>query len=73
MSVVDLVVVFGEDTPIPLLEKLRPDVLIKGGDYSAETVVGADLVTGYGGQVRLTGFLDGHSSTAVIARAGGGE
>jgi D-beta-D-heptose 7-phosphate kinase/D-beta-D-heptose 1-phosphate adenosyltransferase len=71
MGVVDLVIVFADDTPIPLLERLRPDVLIKGGDYSVDQVVGGDVVQGYGGEVRLARFVDGHSSTSVIARAGG--
>jgi len=71
MGVVDLVIVFGDDTPIPLLQRLRPDVLIKGGDYSIDQVVGGDVVKGYGGDVCLARFVDGHSSTSVIARAGG--
>lgn len=68
MSAVDLVVVFNEETPIPLLEELRPDVLIKGGDYTIETVVGAALVIGYGGKVCLTGHVDGYSSSEIISR-----
>jgi D-beta-D-heptose 7-phosphate kinase/D-beta-D-heptose 1-phosphate adenosyltransferase len=66
----DLVVVFDDDTPIPLLERLRPDVLVKGGDYTVETVVGGDVVQEYGGEVRLAVFVDGHSSSAMIARSG---
>jgi D-beta-D-heptose 7-phosphate kinase/D-beta-D-heptose 1-phosphate adenosyltransferase len=65
---VDMVIVFSEDTPIPLLELLKPDVLIKGGDYTIDEVVGADVVGAYGGQVKLAGLVPGHSSTAVIAK-----
>jgi len=67
---VDLVVIFAEDTPTPLLERLRPDVLVKGGDYAIEQVVGADLVRGYGGEVRLARLLQGHSTTATVAKLG---
>ena len=65
---VDLVVVFGEDTPIRLIEEVRPDVLMKGADYSIDKVVGADVVAKYGGKVMLAELLDGHSTTRTIAR-----
>ena len=68
LAMVDRVLIFADDTPIPLLEQLRPDVLIKGGDYDVAGVVGGDIVQAYGGEVKLAGFLEGHSSTAVIAR-----
>lgn len=67
---VDLVVIFPEDTPMPLLERLRPDVLMKGGDYAIGEVVGADLVRAYGGEVRLARLLPGHSTTATVAKLG---
>ncbi len=67
---VDLVVIFPEDTPTPLLERLRPDVLVKGGDYAIDQVVGADLVRSYGGEVRLARLLPGHSTTATVAKLG---
>ena len=70
LAMVDRVLIFSDDTPIPLLEQLRPDVLIKGGDYDIAGVVGGDIVQAYGGEVKLARFLDGHSSTAVIARMG---
>ena len=72
LAMVDRVIIFADDTPIPLLRQLRPDVLIKGGDYDVAGVVGGDIVQGYGGEVKLAAFLDGHSSTAVISRMGGG-
>ncbi len=65
---VDLVVPFDEDTPINLIEAARPDVLIKGSDYTVDKVVGGAFVQGYGGEVRLADFVDGWSSTAAIAK-----
>lgn len=65
---VDLVVPFEEDTPLKLIEAARPDVLVKGSDYTVDKVVGADLVTGWGGEVRLADFVDGWSTTQAIAR-----
>ena len=67
---VDLVVVFSEDTPLRLIERLRPDVLVKGADYALSEVVGGDLVTGYGGRVLLAELEPGHSTSDTIARIG---
>jgi D-beta-D-heptose 7-phosphate kinase/D-beta-D-heptose 1-phosphate adenosyltransferase len=67
---VDLVVIFDDDTPIALIEALRPDVLVKGADYSLDQVVGGDLVQGHGGRVLLADLEPGHSTTATIARMG---
>jgi len=63
---VDLVILFDEDTPIDLIEQLRPDVLIKGADYTVETVVGADVVTSWGGRVALIELEPHQSSTNLI-------
>lgn len=63
---VDQVVVFGEDTPLRLIEALKPDVLVKGADYTREQVVGGDIVEGYGGRIVLADLLDGHSTTRTI-------
>jgi len=68
LGAVDLVVIFGEDTPINLIENLRPDVLVKGADYTIDTVVGADIVQSYGGKVVLAKLEDGHSTTNTIER-----
>jgi len=68
---VDRVVIFGEDTPLRLINALKPDVLIKGADYTVETVVGADIVQAYGGRVLLARLEDGHSTTATLARVNG--
>ena len=68
LSCVDLVVPFDDETPETLITAARPDVLIKGGDYRLEEIVGYGYVTGYGGEVRLATFIDGHSTTATIAK-----
>ena len=65
---VDAVVVFGEDTPLELIRALKPDILIKGADYSVDEVVGAEDVKSWGGEVVLAELLDGHSTTATIQR-----
>ncbi len=71
LASVDLVCMFEEDTPIELIKRLRPDVLIKGADYTRETVVGAELVESWGGSVALAELLPGHSTTATLARLRG--
>jgi len=71
LRMVDLVVPFSEDTPLELIQALRPDILVKGGDYRPETIVGAEEVRGWGGEVVVIPFLDGHSSTGLIARIRG--
>ena len=68
MSVVDIVIIFSEETPIKLIEKLRPDVLVKGSDYTVEDVVGAKQVVSYGGRVLLADIMPGHSTTGTIAK-----
>jgi len=68
LSVVDIVIIFSEETPIKLIEKLRPDVLVKGSDYTVEDVVGAKQVVSYGGRVLLADIMPGHSTTGTIAK-----
>jgi D-beta-D-heptose 7-phosphate kinase/D-beta-D-heptose 1-phosphate adenosyltransferase len=65
---VDLVVPFEEATPVNLIEAAKPDVLIKGADYSEDQVVGGDLVKSWGGEVKLAPIVEGYSTTAAIAR-----
>ena len=65
---VDWVVSFSEDTPEALLDAVRPDCLIKGGDYGVDQVVGADIVTAYGGEVKVLSFLDDCSTSAIVDR-----
>ncbi|WP_376096394.1 D-glycero-beta-D-manno-heptose-7-phosphate kinase [Roseomonas sp. CCTCC AB2023176] len=71
LATVDLVTLFEEETPVTLIEVLRPDVLIKGADYRVDQVVGGDLVTEWGGQVRLAELLPGNSTTATVERMRG--
>jgi len=68
LDCVDYVVIFDEDTPLELLEVLRPDILVKGGDYTPEAVVGKDLVESYGGRVELIQFVDGRSTTDIVEK-----
>lgn len=71
LTTVDLVSIYEEDTPLGLLAALRPDLLVKGADYTRETVVGAGEVEGWGGRVMLAELLPGHSTTATLARLRG--
>ncbi|MGE3822436.1 MAG: D-glycero-beta-D-manno-heptose 1-phosphate adenylyltransferase, partial [Isosphaeraceae bacterium] len=68
---VDLVVLFDEDTPSNLIESIRPDVLVKGGDYTPETVVGREFIESYGGRVAICPRLDGLSTTNIVSRIQG--
>ncbi len=65
---VDNVVAFSEDTPFNLISALLPDVLVKGGDYTPDNMVGADIVQAAGGDVTTIPFLDGYSSTRLIQK-----
>jgi D-beta-D-heptose 7-phosphate kinase/D-beta-D-heptose 1-phosphate adenosyltransferase len=68
LDCVDYVVVFPEDTPMKLIETLQPAVLVKGGDYTPDGVVGKELVESYGGRVELVEFVDGKSTTNIIEK-----
>lgn len=68
LSCVDLVVIFAEDTPMRLIEALRPDILVKGSDYLPEQVVGREVVESYGGRVALVGLMDGYSTTRIAEK-----
>ena len=68
MAPVDLVTLFDEDTPLEMIRALKPDVLVKGSDYTVDQVVGADLVQSWGGRVVLVTLEDGHSTTGTIRR-----
>ncbi|MGH7659146.1 MAG: D-glycero-beta-D-manno-heptose 1-phosphate adenylyltransferase, partial [Gemmatimonadales bacterium] len=67
----DCVVIFGEETPLELIEALRPDVLVKGGDYTRATIVGADLVEQLGGRVETIELVQGYSSSDLVERIRG--
>ncbi len=66
LGAVDWVVSFAEDTPENLLAQVKPDVLVKGGDYAIEQVVGASLVSAYGGEVKVLGLVENSSTTAIV-------
>ena len=66
LKAVDEVVVFDEPTPAAIIASIRPDILVKGGDWPVNEIIGADLVRSYGGQVRSLPFLDGYSSSSII-------
>ncbi len=68
VSAVDAVVIFDSDTPLDLIGEIRPDVLVKGADYTLDEVVGGDIVQSYGGRVVLADLVDGFSTTDTIAR-----
>lgn len=68
---VDLVAVFDEDTPVELLRAVRPDILVKGGEYRASQVVGRDLVEGWGGRVVIVPHVEGVSTSGLVARIRG--
>lgn len=72
LEAVDLVVIFEEDTPIDLISQIRPTVLVKGGDYTRERVVGHEIVEAAGGSVMLVDTLPGFSTTSLVDRARGG-
>src|SRR3984885_1524056 len=71
LEAVDLVVVFTQDTPIELITKIKPSVLVKGGDYTRDQVVGHDVVEAYGGEVLLVDVMPGFSTTSLVDRARG--
>jgi rfaE bifunctional protein nucleotidyltransferase chain/domain len=66
LQVVDLVILFEESTPLQLIETLVPDVLVKGGDWKTEEIVGAEIVLQNNGTVQSLSFIEGHSTTAII-------
>lgn len=68
LSCVSLVVPFAEDTPLVLIQAVRPDTLVKGGDWSTDKIVGAEFVKGYGGQVHAIPITYQRSTTALIDR-----
>ena len=67
---VDYVILFDEDTPLELIQLVKPDILVKGGDYKAEEIVGYDVVTSNGGHVQTIPFLKGFSSSSLIEKLG---
>ena len=71
LSVVAAVIFFNEDTPYELIKKIQPDILVKGGDYKPEEIVGYDIVQKKGGIVKTIEFIDGFSSSSIIRKLDG--
>lgn len=68
LTFVDAVIIFEEDTPLELIKIIQPDILVKGGDYKADDIVGADVVRSNGGEVKIVPFVHGFSTTATISK-----
>jgi D-beta-D-heptose 7-phosphate kinase/D-beta-D-heptose 1-phosphate adenosyltransferase len=71
LQCVSAVVLFDEDTPLALIRRIRPDILVKGADYTREAIVGGDEVEGWGGRVVRVPLVPGYSTTASVARLRG--
>lgn len=71
LGCVDSVVLFNQDTPIKLIRELKPDILVKGGDWDKSRIVGADFVQSYGGKVLTIKLLKGRSTSAIIRKIAG--
>lgn len=70
LAFVDTVVLFSEDTPLELITEIRPDVLVKGGDYQPDEIVGAEFIRSKGGKIVTIPFLEGYSSSTLIDKSG---
>jgi len=68
LKCVDYVCIFGEDTPYELIKIIQPDILVKGGDWAVEDIVGSDIVLKRGGKVRSLQFIEGKSTTDIIEK-----
>lgn len=73
LAAVDFVVLFEEDTPTQLIERVAPDILVKGGDWPVEKIEGSKFVLARGGEVKSLPFHPGHSTTSLIERIEGGS
>ena len=71
LSSVDAVFIFEEETPIELIKKIKPDVLVKGGDWGEEEIVGSEFVKSYGGKVYRIPYIEGCSTTSIIEKIKG--
>lgn len=69
LKAVDHTILFSEETPLNLIKKIRPDVLVKGGDWKIDQIVGSDLVMSYGGKVQSLNFVNGKSTTSIIEKS----
>jgi rfaE bifunctional protein nucleotidyltransferase chain/domain len=68
MEMVDLVVIFDEDTPLDLICELKPDIIVKGGDYDSHSIVGANEVVGWGGSIKILPFLKGYGTSKLVEK-----
>jgi len=68
LACLDAVVLFSEDTPLELIDLIRPNVLVKGGDWKPHQIVGSDIVLNDGGKVKSLAFVKGHSTTSLIEK-----
>jgi len=66
LRAVDVVVLFDESTPLSLISEIMPDILVKGGDYTIDTIVGADIVLAHQGKVEIIPFVEGKSTSSII-------
>lgn len=72
LEAVDATVIFSEDTPEKIITLIRPDILVKGGDWQINQIVGGSFVQNYGGQVLSLVFIDGKSTTSIVSKIGAG-
>ena len=68
LSCVDFTVLFAQDTPLELIQQVKPEVLVKGGDWPVDKIVGSDFVLEQGGEVKSLKFVDGHSTTGIVEK-----
>jgi rfaE bifunctional protein nucleotidyltransferase chain/domain len=68
LAFVDAVILFGEETPLSVIQALVPDILVKGNDYSIDKIVGADFVLEHGGKVETIPLVDGYSTTNIVTK-----
>ena len=69
LDAVDHTILFAEETPLQLIEAIKPDYLVKGGDWKIDQIVGSNFVLSYGGKVQSLQFIDGRSTTAIITKS----
>ncbi|MEL6256736.1 MAG: D-glycero-beta-D-manno-heptose 1-phosphate adenylyltransferase [Bacteroidota bacterium] len=68
LTAIDAICIFSEETPAQLIEAVKPDILVKGGDYQLSEIVGADFVMANGGEVQRIDFLPGHSTSTIVKK-----
>lgn len=71
LSCTDAIIIFNEDTPLELIRAIKPEVLVKGGDYTRETIIGAEDVLANGGRIEIIKLIEGYSTTAIEQKIAG--